>query len=82
MRSDHLSKHIKTHGKTEVPENSILHETSVVKEFAEEEGDTAAMESESYHDYESDEESGSEISDSEIVSSGPSAVTAQEFLPR
>ena len=84
MRSDHLSKHIKTHGgKLELPETAeTLAETvDAVKEFVEEELEPHSMEQgveeeeDAYHDYESDEESGSDISDSEIVSSGNSNAT-------
>ena len=75
MRSDHLSKHIKTHGKTEVPDMIIPALTPGSLEPSEEGQLTMATENEM--DYESDEdESGSDISDSEIVSSGETGLVA------
>ena len=76
MRSDHLSKHIKTHGKTLVLDPGTPKEFSG---FAEEEN-VLTINGEQEVEYESDEEdedeeSGSEISDSEIISSGAAVIT-------
>jgi len=77
MRSDHLSKHIKTHGKTEVQDSSMPKE---YLGFPEEEN-VLSMSGEQEVEFDTDEEdedeeSGSEISDSEIVSSGAAVITA------
>ena len=76
MRSDHLSKHIKTHGKTLVLDPGTPKEFSG---FAEEEN-VLTINGEQEVEYESDEEdedeeSGSEISDSETISSGAAVIT-------
>lgn len=77
MRSDHLSKHIKTHGKTEAQDPSMPKE---YLGFPEEET-VLSMSGEQEAEFDTDEEdedeeSGSEISDSEIVSSGAAVITA------
>ena len=73
MRSDHLSKHIKTHADVKPGEENNLEFDE--KEFAEiaESGDTGADMGDMM-EYDSDEESGSDVSDSEIAP-GPPAQT-------
>ena len=78
MRSDHLSKHIKTHADVKPGEENNLEFDE--KEFAEiaESGDTGAdmgdVEADDMMEYDSEEESGSDVSDSEIAP-GPPAET-------
>ena len=70
MRSDHLSKHIKTHGKSENLENGEELQKDILG-FQDGEESNLTMSADQEMDYESEEdESGSEISDSEIVSTG------------
>ena len=71
MRSDHLSKHIKTHGKSEIIENAPI------LPIHDSEDSQLTMATENDLEYESDEESGSDISDSEIASSGAANGTSQ-----
>ena len=74
MRSDHLSKHIKTHGKTEVPD--MINPALAPSNLEPSEEGQLTMATENEMDYESDDESGSDISDSEIVSSGETGLVA------
>ena len=77
MRSDHLSKHMKTHGKVENVENSQIVSKEAM-EFQENDSPlTMATESDMGLEYESDDESCSDISDSEIASTGASSVILQ-----
>ena len=80
MRSDHLSKHIKTHGKPGENIDADFDEkdfTVVVPTISEKvEGELGETEDllEEMEEYESDEESGSDVSDSEIAPDPPALV--------
>ena len=80
MRSDHLSKHIKTHGKPGENLDADFDEkdfTVVVPSISEKvEGELEETEDllEDMEEYESDEESGSDVSDSEIAPGPPALV--------
>merc|ERR1711915_677953 len=71
MRSDHLSKHLKTHGKMESIENGHDLMKSMM-DLNESEDVPLTMAAEEGVEYESDDESCSDISDSEIASTGQS----------
>ena len=76
MRSDHLSKHIKTHGKPGENIETDLDEKDFAVAVSEDkpEGIDDTGQLEEMEDYESDEESGSDVSDSEIAPAPPALV--------
>ena len=78
MRSDHLSKHIKTHADVKPGEENNMDfdekEFAVITESGDTEGDMGDLEAEDMMEYDSEEESGSDVSDSEIAP-GPPAPT-------
>ena len=85
MRSDHLSKHIKTHAKPgETPEMEFDEkDPSLIANTTDPAGLTIEENMDMIEDieeYESDEESGSDVSDSEIAP-GPSATETAPALP-
>ena len=76
MRSDHLSKHIKTHAKPGEENNMEFDEKdfAVITGEADPGADMADLEAEDMMEYDSDEESGSDVSDSEIAPGAPAPV--------
>ena len=78
MRSDHLSKHIKTHGKPDA--SAEMNQTVIAKDMqvgaeADDSNSLSMDQDNCMHmafESEDEDESGSEISDSEIASTGPS----------
>ena len=70
MRSDHLSKHIKTHAK---PGENAENELADDKDFAlhPNNDDVPGDLTENMEEFDSEDESGSDVSDSEIAPSNP-----------
>mgnify|MGYP007048346188 FL=1 len=78
MRSDHLSKHIKTHADVKPGEENNIEfdekDFSVITESENTGTDMGDLEAEDMMEYDSEEESGSDVSDSEIAPGTPAPV--------
>ena len=78
MRSDHLSKHIKTHADVKPGEENNIEfdekEFAVITESENTGTDMGDLEAEDMMEYDSEEESGSDVSDSEIAPGTPAPV--------